>query len=226
MKTWTQSEYDAETRTSHGVILGTGDFRRIDFRGRHHVVIGQQSIIGKDAHLGESCQIGDYCEIGSGLVLGAFSKIGEHCHIGENAMIGESCRIGRGTCFATGVGIGPGTEMGDGVQLPRSCKYLFDYRAKNADGRTLVTCVPTYGMPVHAFVADRSENVRSVYVMSKGSLRTLDEFEEFAVDAACCCGMTGMMSDIEDGQRMLATAKYIRALFSAAGMCASRRSAG
>lgn len=222
MRTWTQSEYDAEARTSHGVILGTGDFRRVDFRGRHHLVIGPQSIIGKDAHLGESCQIGDYCEIGGGLVLGAFSKIGEHCHIGENAMIGEKCRIGRGTCFATGVGIGPGTEMGAGVQLPRNCKYLFDYRAKNADGRTLVTCVPEYGVVIHAFKAIR-DGVPCVCVVSKGSLRTLDEFEEFAVDAACCCGMTGTMSDIEDGQRMLATAKYIRALFSAAGMCEGRR---
>lgn len=212
MRTWTQIEYDAEARTSHGVILGTGDFRRIDFRGRHHLVIGPQSILGKDAHLGESCQIGDYCEIGSGLVLGAFSKIGEHCHIGENAMIGENCRIGRGTCFAAGVGIGPGTEMGAGVQLPRVCQYLFDYRAREANGRTLVTCVPEYGVPC-------------VCVVSKGRLRTLDEFEEFAVDEACCSGMTGTMSDIEDGRRMLATAKYIRALFSAAGMCAPRRSA-
>ena len=222
MKTWTQSEYDAEVRTSHGVILGTGDFRRIDFRGRHHLVIGPQSIIGKDAHLGESCQIGDYCEIGSGLVLGAFSKIGEHCHIGENAMLGENCRIGRGTCFATGVGIGPGTEMGANVQLPKNCKYLFDYRAKNADGRTLVTCVPEYGVAIHAFKAVR-DGVQCVCVVSKGSLRTLDEFEGFAVDAACCSGMTGTMSDIEDGRRMLATAKYIRALFSAAGMCEGRR---
>lgn len=222
MKTWTQSEYDAEARTSHGVILGTGDFRRIDFRGRHHLVIGPQSILGKDAHLGESCQIGDYCEIGSGLVLGAFSKIGEHCHIGENAMIGENCRIGRGTCFATGVGIGPGTEMGANVQLPRGCQYLFDYRAREADGRTLVTCVPEYGVAIHAFKAIR-DGMPCVCVVSKGSLRTLDEFEEFAVDAACCSGMTGTMSDIEDGRRMLATAKYIRALFSAAGMCEARR---
>lgn len=226
MRTWTQSEYDAEARTSHGVILGTGDFRRIDFRGRHHVIIGPQSIIGKDAHLGESCQIGDNCDVGPGLVMGAFGRIGQCCHIGEYAMIGESCVIGRRTCFATGVGIAPDVELGDGVQLPRICKYLFDYRAKNADGRTLIKCVPMYGMPVHAFLADRAENERGVYVAAKGRLRTLDEFEEDAVDAACCSGMTGTMSDIKDGRRMLATAKYIRALFSAAGMCAPRRSAG
>lgn len=222
MRTWTQGEYDAEARTSHGVILGTGDFRRIDFRGRHHVIIGPQSIIGKDAYLGECCQIGDYCEIGSGLVLGAFGRIGQHCHIGENAMIGENCVVGRGTCFATGVGIGPGTELGDGVQLPRRCQYLFDYRAKDANGRTLIKCVPTYGVRVNAFMATH-DGVSSVCVDSKGSLRTLDEFEGFWADAACCTGMTGTMSDIEDARRMLATAKYIRALFSAAGMCEARR---
>ena len=223
MKTWTQSEYDAEARTSHGVILGTGDFRRIDFRGRHHLVIGPQSIIGKDAHLGECCQIGDNCDVGTGLVMGAFGRIGQHCHIGEHAMIGESCVIGRETGFATGCAIAPGVELGDGVQLPRICKYLFDYRARNADGRTLIKCVPMYGVPVHAFIADRTENTRGVFVATRGSLRTLDEFEEFAADAACCSGMTGTLSDIEDGRRMLATAKYIRALFSAAGMCEARR---
>lgn len=222
MRTWTQSEYDAEARTSHGVILGTGDFRRIDFRGRHHLVIGPQSIIDKDAHMGESCEIGDRCDIGSGLVLGAFSKIGEHCHIGENAMIGEGCVIGRGACLATGAGIAPGVDLGDGVQLPRNCQYLFDYRAREADGRTLIKCVPMYGVTVHAFMATH-DGVRTVCVASKGSLRTLDEFEEFWADAACCTGMTGMQSDIADARRMLATAKYIRALFAAAGMCAPHR---
>lgn len=224
MRTWTQSEYDAEARTSHGVILGTGDFRKVDFRGRHAVVIGPQSIIGKDANLGMNCEIGARCEIGSGLVLGAFSHIGDHCHIGENAMIGESCVIGRGTCFATGCGIAPGVDMGDGVQLPRNCQYLFDYRAREADGRTLIKCVPMYGVQVHVFMATL-DGARRVCVTSKGSLRTLEEFEEFAADAACCSGMTGTLSDIEDGRRMLATAKYIRALFSAAGMCAPHRAA-
>lgn len=225
MRTWTQSEYDAEARTSHGVILGTGDFRKVEFRGRHAVVIGPQSIIGKDANLGMNCEIGARCEIGSGLLIGAFSHIGDHCHIGENAMIGEGCVIGRGTCFATGCGIAPGVDLGDGVQLPRTCQYLFDYRAREADGRTLIKCVPMYGVPVHAFMATM-DGVRCVCVVSKGSLRTLDEFEEFAADAACCSGMTGMKSDIEDGVRMLATAKYIRALFSAAGMCEARRARG
>lgn len=153
MKTWTQNEYDAAARTSHGVILGTGDFRRVDFRGRHALVIGPHSIIGKDANMGQSCEIGDRCEIGSGLLLGAFGRIGQHCHVGENAMIGEGCVIGRGTSFATGVGIGPGADLGDGVTLPRSCQYLFDYRAREADGRTLIKCVPEYGLAVHAFMA-------------------------------------------------------------------------
>lgn len=188
------------------------------------MVIGPQSIIGKDANLGMNCEIGARCEIGSGLVLGAFSHIGDHCHIGENAMIGEGCVIGRGTCFATGCGIAPGVDMGDGVQLPRKCQYLFDYRAREADGRTLIKCVPMYGVQVHAFMATL-DGVRRVCVTSKGSLRTLDEFEEFTADAACCYGMTGTKSDIEDGRRMLATAKYIRALFSAAGMCAPHRAA-
>lgn len=222
MRTWTQSEYDAEARTSHGVILGTGDFRKVDFRGRHAVVIGPQSIIGKDANLGMNCEIGDYCDIGSGLVLGAYSHIGEHCHIGENAMIGEGCVIGRGACLASGVGIAPGVELGDGVQLPGTCQYLFDYQAREADGRTLIKCVPMYGVTVHAFMTTVG-GVRTVCVVSKGSLRTIDDFEEFWADAACCTGMTGMRSDIADARRMLATAKYIRALFSAAGMCAPHR---
>lgn len=225
MKTWTQSEYDAEARTSHGVILGTGDFRRVDFRGRHAVVIGPQSIIGKDAHFGVNCEIGDRCEIGSGLVIGAYGRIGQHCHIGENAMVGEGCVIGRGTCFATGAGIGPDAELGDGVQLPRTCAYLFDYHARQADGHTLIKSVPMHGVPVHAFMATY-DGKRTVCVATRGSLRTLDEFEEFTADAACCTGMTGTARDIEDARRMLATAKYIRALFSAAGLCAARRSAG
>lgn len=222
MKTWTQSEYDAEARTSHGVILGTGDFRRVDFRGRHALVIGPQSIIGQDANMGMKCEIGAHCEIGSGLVLGAYSHIGEHCHIGENAMIGEGCSIGRHTSLATGCGIAPGVELGDNVQLPRTCRYLFDYKAREADGRTLIKSVPVYGVTVHAFMATVGGK-REVCVATRGSLRTLDEFEEFAVDAACCSGMTGSMSDVEEGQRMLATAKYFRALFSAAGLCEARR---
>ena len=85
--------------------------------------------------------------------------------------------------------------------------------------------MPEYGIAIHAFKAVR-DGVDTICVVSKGSLRTLDEFEELAVDMACHSGMTGTQADIRDGQRMLATAKYIRALFSAAGMCEARRARG
>lgn len=224
MKTWTQMEYDAAARTSHGVILGTGDFRGIDFRGRHALIIGPKSIIGPDAQLGEGCEIGERSDIGNGLRLGAFGQIGQNCRIGRDAQLGEGCIIGRGTSLATGCAIGPGAEIGDGVQLPGKCRYLLDYRAENADGRTLIKCVPVYGQTVQAFIAEK-DGRRTVCIAVRGNLMTLEEFEEWAADAACCTGMTGTREAILNGRRMLATAKYIRALYSAAGMCEGRRGA-
>ena len=222
MKIWTQGEYDAAPRTAHGVILGTGDFRGIDFKNRHAVVIGAQSIIGPGANLGMNCEIGDRCDIGADLVLGAYSTIGENCHIGPHAMIGEGCAIGRKTCFATGCGIAPGVDLGDGVQLPSTCLYLFDYTARDADGRTLIKCVPEYGMQIYAFMAT-AQGRRTVYVAMRGKLRTLDEFEDAAADMACCNGMSASPAQLLEGQRVLATAKYIRALFNAEGLCERRR---
>lgn len=222
MKTWTQHEYDAEARTSHGVVLGTGDFRRVDFKGRHALVIGAGSLIGDNAEMGVNCEIGARCDIGKGLILGANSRIGEHCHIGENAMIGEGCTIGRHSCLASGCGIAPGVELGENVHLPADCAYLFDYRAKHADGRTLIKCVPCYGEVNYAFAAG-GDDEREIFCVSRGSCRTLEELEEYAADVACCSGMTGTYSDIEYGRRLLATAAYFRALFAAAGMCEMRR---
>ena len=222
MKIWTQQEYDAAPRTAHGVILGTGDFRGVDFKGRAAVVIGEQSIIGPNANLGMNCEIGDRCDIGAGLVLGAYSTIGEYCHMGQNAMIGEGCTIGRQTCMASGCGIAPGVQLGDDVQLPNTCAYLFDYRARHAEGKTLIKCVPEYGVVIYAFMATVNGE-RHVCVMHRGRMLTLDEMEEEAVDAACCSGMSGTRAEIDTARRVLATAKYIRALFAAAGMCEAKR---
>lgn len=222
MRIFTQHDFDDAVRTAHGVVLGTGDFRAVDFKGRHALIIGAGSIIGDGAHMGMNCEIGHHCQIGEGAVIGAFSQIGAHCHFGGNAMIGEGCSIGRQTCFASGCGIAPGCEIGEGVSLPAQCRYLFDYRARNADGRTLIKCVPCYGETMYAFMAE-IEGKREVCCVSRGNFRTLEEMEEYAADAACCSGMTGTHSDIEHGRRLLATTAYFRALFAAAGLCETRR---
>ena len=106
------------------------------------------------------------------------------------------------------------------VILPETVSY-YDYeiskypdriRVSFADGRTLIKCVPEYGTQIYAFIAT-AEGRRTVYVAMRGQLRTLDEFED----------MTASPDEIMQGRRLLATAKYIRALFNAAGMCERRR---
>lgn len=222
MKIWTQREYDDAARTSRGVVLGTGDFRAVDFRGRHAVVIGPQSIIGDNAELGMNCEIGSHSQIGENAVIGAYAQIGPHCHFGRRAMIGEGSVIGRGCCFASGCGIASNVDLGESVTLPKDCLYLLDYRARNADGRTMVKSVPAYGETIYAYMAE-IDGMRKVCCVSRGNFRTLDEMEEYAADVACHSGMTGTKSDIEYGRRLLATVKYFRALFAAAGLCEARR---
>lgn len=221
MRVWTQHDYDDAARTERGVVLGTGDFRAVDFKGRHALVIGENSIIGDDAHMGMNCEIGARCQIGAGLVIGAYSRIGEHCHFGENAMIGEGCTIGRHSCFAGGCGIAPMCELGEQVHLPSECRYLFDYRARNADGRTLIKTVLCFGETIYAFMAE-VDGRREVCCVSRGNFRTLDEMEDYAADCAFHSGMTGTAADIEHGRRMLATVKYFRALFAEAGLCEAK----
>jgi acetyltransferase-like isoleucine patch superfamily enzyme len=222
MKIWTQHDFDDAARTSRGVVLGTGDFRAVDFRGRHALVIGAGSIIGDNAEMGMNCEIGSHCQIGENAVIGAYAQIGQQCHFGRRAMIGEGSTIGRGCCFASECGIAPGCEIGENVALPAKCLYLYDYRARNADGRTLIRCVPTHGETICAYVAE-IEGKREVCCVSRGSFRTLDEMEEYAADCAYHSGMTGTRSDIEYGQRLLATVKYFRVLFATAGLCEAKR---
>ena len=216
MKIWTQYDYDDAARTERGVVLETGDFRAVDFKGRNALVIGAGSIIGNNAHMGMNCEIGERCDIGENAVIGAYSQIGQHCHFGRNAMIGEGSTIGRHTCFASGC------EIGENVALPAKCLYLYDYRARNADGRTLIRCTPMHGETICAFMAE-IEGKREVCCVSRGNFRTLDEMEDYAADCAFHSGMTGTAADIEHGHRLLATVKYFRALFTAAGMCEPRR---
>lgn len=222
MRIWTQYDYDDAARTERGVVLETGDFRAVDFKGRHALVIGAGSIIGNNARMGMNCEIGERCDIGENAQIGAYSQIGQHCHFGRNAMIGEGSTIGRHTCFASGCGISPGCEIGENVALPAKCLYLYDYRARNADGRTLIRCVPMHGETICAFMAE-IEGKREVCCVSRGNFRTLDEMEDYAADCAFHSGMTGTAADIEHGRRLLATVKYFRALFAAAGLCEPRR---
>lgn len=216
MRVWTQQELDEAMRSEMVEIhLGTGDFRGVTFRAKSGMIIGDRSILGANTHVGVACRIGDNCDIGDGFRADGTLHIGEHCHFGADAILGELARIGRETCFASGVVIGAGTQLGDGVGLPHRCEL---FGVPDADGRTLLKIAQADGSVIHAFAAGRRE--RQVWVCMKQMRRTLEEFEDFAADWA---GSTDGMTNVREGRRMLAAAKYIRARFALDGHCAPYR---
>lgn len=217
MKIWTQDEFERACILTGEIVLGTGDFRRVDFGGKSGLTIGPQSIIGKNAHLGMACEIGHHSEIGEGFCADGNLTIGPHCHFGAGARVGEITKVGRGTCFADGAEIGNGSEIADGVGLPPRCE-LFGVRG--ADGRTLMRITPVAGRMLYAFAAWRpNRRTWQVMVCMPQMWRTLAEFEDFAADQATMQGMSATREHIAEGQQLLAAAKYIRARFALMGYC-------
>ena len=81
MKVWSQAEYDAVGMGLSGRReLGRGDFRAVDFRGKHNVVIGPGSMLGDHVHLGVGCEIGRGSTIGAHFRDEGNLMVGKHCH--------------------------------------------------------------------------------------------------------------------------------------------------
>lgn len=217
MKIWTQEEYNATPRTERGVELGTGDFRQIHFRSRHAVIIGPNSMIGEDAKLGVGCEIGSGSQIGARFSAGESLRVGKHCHFGENAQIGDEAIIERGCCFATGVAIGANAQLGDDVQLPVRCAYLFDIRARHADGRKMMKLTPVVGQTLSAFPA-YYEGRYTVCVTSRGTIETITSLCRFAEHQVRMAEKTGSERDVMDAYALMDAAEYIKTRFLRMGI--------
>lgn len=213
MKVWTQSEYDNIARTAEGVVLGTGDFSKINFRGRHCVIIGPNSTIGDDAHLGVGCEIGARSGIGKRFRDEGNLRVGKYCHFGEYAHIDENAIIDRGTSFATGVQICENAELGEDVQLPTLCGYLFDRRALRADGGSLIRLSPVAGRTICAFVADYEER-RLALVATRGLICTLDDYVVRTKELLDMARVTGMRQNLLDAQDLHAAAAFLQDHFA------------
>ena len=199
MRRWTQAEYDA-VKSENGLYhLGSGDFRGVDFRSRHGVIIGPNSMLGSRVRLGVGCRIGDYTTAGEDFCDQGNLKIGEHCHFGERAEIGENAVVGRATCFASGVKIGADTTLCEDVQLPAECGYLFNSRAIRADGRSLIRLSPVAG--------------RTTMVVMHGLMSTLEEFERRTQHLLAIAEAEGAGRRLMDAQDLHAAAMYIKAHF-------------
>ena len=212
MRRWTQEEYDA-VKSENGLYhLGSGDFRGVDFRSRHGVIIGPNSMLGSRVRLGVGCRIGDYTTAGDDFCDQGNLKIGEHCHFGERAEIGENAVVGRATCFASGVKIGADTTLCEDVQLPAECGYLFNSRAIRADGRSLIRMSPVAGRTICAFTAE-FETGRTTMVVMHGLMSTLEEFERRTQHLLAIAEAEGAGRRLMDAQDLHAAAMYIKAHF-------------
>ena len=217
MKIWTQEEYEATPRTDRGVVLGTGDFRNINFGGRHAVIIGPNSMIGADAKMGVGCEIGGGTTIGERFSAGESLHVGKHCHFGEQAEIGSEAIIDRGCCFASNVAIGSGAQLGDCVQLPARCAYLFDIRARHADGTKLMKLTPVVGQTLNAFPA-YYEGRYTVCVTSRGTIETIASLCKFAEHQVRMASRTGGERDVLDAFALADAAEYIKTRFLRLGI--------
>ena len=215
MKVWTQEEYDAVRTDMNGAYnLGSGNFKGIDFRGRHKVVIGPQSMLGDDVRLGVGCEIGERSDIGDRFSDGGNLKVGKHCHFGEDAHIEENAIVDRGTCFATGVQICKNVDLGEEVELPRVCGYLFDSRARGADGKSLIRMSPVAGRTICAFTAEY-ESGRYALVAMRGVITTLDEFVSSAQHLLDITMKTEHSSRrISDAQELYQAGMFLKAIFA------------
>lgn len=218
MKIWTQQEFEQARTLTGEIVLGTGDFRQVDFGGKSGLTFGPQSIIGRHAHVGVACEIGHHSEIGEGFFADGSLTVGAQCRFGRDARLGDIAKIGRGASFGDGLQVGEGAEIGDGVTLPPRCTL---FGVTNADGRTMMKLSPVAGRTLYAFAAGDV-----VWVCLPQMRRTLEEFEDFAVDQATMQGLTAARAYTGDGHQLLAAAKYIRARFSLQGLCAAFRRSG
>lgn len=200
MKIWTQEEYDRAGGVSGVVMLGTGDFRKIDFKGRHRVSIGPHSIIGDGARLGSSCEIGHHSEVGADFEAGTFCDIGAYCQFRSGAHVGANSRIGEYTEFAgccridENCAIGGGVKIGDGSRV---------FNVPDVLGKTILRIDPVEGRTVYAFLHRHDGSVQTRIAMS-GRIYTQEEFETMAADWAAKKYAHGQ------GLEALAAAKYIR----------------
>lgn len=218
MKIWTQQEFEQTSTLTGEIMLGTGDFRQVDFGGKSGLTFGPQSIIGRHAHVGVACEIGHHSEIGEGFFADGNLTIGAQCRFGRDARLGDIAKIGWGTSFGDGPQIGEGAVIEDGVTLPPRCTL---FGVTSADGRTLVKLSPVVGRTLYAFAARDA-----VWVCMPQMRRTLEEFEDFAVDQATMQSLTAARAYTGEGHQLLAAAKYIRARFSLQGLCAAFRQSG
>lgn len=219
MRRWTQADYDALKRTENGYELGSGDFRKIDFKGRHDVIIGPHSLLGDNVRLGVGCRIGDHTDIGAQFEDQGRLVVGEHCHFGEHAHIDEYAVIGRETCFAFGVQICGGATLGENVQLPEKCGYLFSRQALGANGKSLIRLYPVAGRTICAFEADYREKRQPVAVM-QDRLYTLEEFEERTARLLAMARKDSNPRHLLDAQDLHAAALFIKDHFARHTACA------
>jgi len=220
MKRWTQIEYDqAKPELTGRRELGTGDFRGVDFRGKHNVIIGPGSMLGDDVHLGVGCEIGARCSIGARFRDEGNLKVGKHCHFGEHAHIDENAIIDRGTCFATGVEICENVELGEDVQLPTLCGYLFDRRALSADGKSLIRLYPVAGRTICAFVANY-EHGRFALIATRGLFCTVSDYVKSTKNLLDMAQINGTERNLLDAQDLYAAAVFLKEHFSRRSACA------
>lgn len=214
MKIWSQKEYDAVGLNLEGRReLGRGDFRAVDFRGKHNVIIGPGSMLGNDVHLGVGCEIGGGSTIGDRFRDEGNLKVGKHCHFGEYAHIDENAIIDRGTCFATGVQICENVELGEDVTLPKLCGYLFDRQAHHADGKSLIRLSPVAGRTLCAFVADY-EGERCALVATRGLICTLDEYVNRTGELLNLARVKDARRNLLDAQDLYAAAVFLKDHFA------------
>ena len=181
MKVWTQAMFDAAGASNDGSLnLGTGDFRAVNFGGKHRVVIGPHSILGNDVQLGAHCEIGHHSEVGRGFESGLFLNVGEHVRFGEWATVGEHATIGANCTFGNLGKIGIGTQIGDGVTLPMQC-MLFEIRS--VAGRSLIKISTGDDSIYYAFVAITNCG-QQIYVSAQcGFPQRIEDYERMASNA-------------------------------------------
>ena len=204
MRRWTQAEFDGAVRDGGGWLrLGTGDFRAVEFGGAAMVDIGEGSVLGPGAQLGEMAHIGRGCVIGESCRFRGLARIGARCALGEDAHIGACSEIGAGARFEARCRIGAGTALGDGVELPEQSVVW----GVPVDGRTLVKLEHARGDVMMAFRCVDG----GVRVLSRGAVRTLERYEDFARRLA----LAQDGRDAQDGRIRLAEAALIRARMEA-----------
>ena len=195
MQVWTQAMFDAASMGGDGTRnLGTGDFRAVEFGGKHRVVIGPHSILGDDVRLGGSCEIGHHTEIGKRFLGGRFLIVGAHVRFGERAIVGQDAKIEGNCTFGHDCRIGEGSQIGDDVVLPESCML---FGVPEANGKTLVKVSGGNGPTMYAFIGLGEGDQDAVYVaMQYNVARRIEEYERVYAMTGRATGKTKLAKDI------------------------------